>query len=115
MSWLLLDISAAFDTVDHDILLERLERTLGLTGTLPAGLPSYLADRTQSVRLGSGSSGSARPPPGLPQGSVLGPLHFVLYAVDLIELIHAVGLQFHLHAEGCRVRTCAARRQLDEV
>ena len=63
----LLDLSAAFDTIDHDSLLQRLEHRVGLEGTVLSWFTSYLTDRTFSVNLGRYSSSSATMC-GLPQG-----------------------------------------------
>ena len=70
---LLLDLPAAFDTVDHSILLSRLSNSFGIAGAVYQWLQSYLSGRTQFVAVGNARS-SCRPLTcGLPQGSVLGP------------------------------------------
>jgi len=66
-----LDLSAAFDTVDHDVLLQRLQSEFGMTDTPPSWLRSYLESRTQFVKLGQ----HQLPAGGLNVG-VLGPLLF---------------------------------------
>ena len=78
----LLDLSAAFDTVNHEILLRRLETTFGITGTALQWFSSYLGNRSQRVVFGDGVSESF-----LPQGSFLGPQLFTLYASKLFEVI----------------------------
>ena len=95
----LLDLSAAFDTVDHAILLERLERTFGVSDGALRWLTSYLLDRVQYVRVGADTSSAVTLPSGVPQGSVLGPLLFISYVVDLADLILSCRLQPHLYAD----------------
>ena len=79
----LLDLSAAFDTIDHDILFHRLEHTFGLQGTALAWYRSYLSDRIQTVSIAGRLSSPAIIHYGVPQGSVLGPILFVLYTQPL--------------------------------
>ena len=72
----LLDLSAAFDTVDHDVLLQRLSITFGIKDAALQWFRSYLSDRTQSVCVASGSTSPRRVFCGVSQGSVLGPILF---------------------------------------
>ena len=74
---ILLDLSAAFDTIDHDILLSRLKSRFVVTGAAHKWLGSYLMDRTQAVEIGVLLSGGSRSAfvslkSGIPQGSVFG-------------------------------------------
>ena len=74
-----LDLSAAFDTIDHHIFISRLCTSFGVTGSVLSWLQSYLADRTQSVCIGLHSSDPTVCTSGVPQGSVLWPLLFSTY------------------------------------
>ena len=73
----LLDLSAAFDTVNHDILLERLDKVIGMRGVTLEWFRSYLSDRCQQVCIDGSLSNQCHLNCGVPQGSCLGPLLFV--------------------------------------
>ena len=75
----LLDLSADFDTVDHDILLRRLQTSFGIHGVALDWLRSYLVGRTQYVRRGSAQSSTVYLSCCVSQGSVLGPILFIMY------------------------------------
>jgi len=99
----LLDLSSAFDTVHHEIVLRRLEVSYGLHGTALSWFTSYLNGRTWFIRRRASRSNPALLGCGVPQDSVLGPILFVLYTVDLVRLIENFGLHPHLYADdtGC--------------
>jgi len=99
----LLDLSAAFDTVDHEILLERMCQTFGIVDQAHSWFGSYLSGRTQSVRRGDVTSSSAAIDCGVPQGSVLGPILFLLYTADLQRIIQRHQLTPHLYADDTQI------------
>ena len=88
----LLDLSAAFDTIDHEILLNRLEKRYGLTGTVLKWFRSYLTNRTQSVIIDDQESDKIPLKYGVPQGSKLGPLLFTAYIAELSEIVKKHGI-----------------------
>ena len=83
----LLDQSAAFDTVDHDVLLNRLSTSFGVRGSALHWFPSYLSNRSQSVSFDQKLSENFQFAWSVPQGSCLGPLLFMSYASKLFEVI----------------------------
>jgi len=82
----LLDLSTAFDCVDHDILLWRLNAAFGIYGTDLQWIKSFLVERTQRIFFNGRLSYVGRLPYGVSQGSVLGPLFFLLYTAELLTL-----------------------------
>ena len=95
----LLDLSAAFDTIDHNILLKRLNSCFGISQTAFSLLSSYVTNRSQSVVIGEEHSSELPLLHGVPQGSVLGPLLFTLYTTPLSHLLTDTSIQFHIYAD----------------
>ena len=83
----LLDMTAAFDTVDHGLLILRLERQFGHRGVVVQWFCSYLSDRPFRVVLGGKSSFVVHLLCSVPQGSVLGPLMFITYMANLDDFV----------------------------
>ena len=90
----LLDLTAAFDTVDHDLLMLRLERQFGLRGVLQR-FSLYLSDRSFRVVLDNDSSSVVHLFCSVPQGSVLGPCLFIMYMADLADFVGERQVNFH--------------------
>ena len=95
----LLDLSAAFDTVDHAIMLSRLEKMCGISGRALRWLRAYLGGRTQCVKYGGKCSTPATLLYGVPQGSVLGPLLFVLYTAQLDDVARSHNCKLSSYAD----------------
>ena len=83
----LLDLSAAFDTVDHSVLLRRLQTSFGISGAPLDWFKSYLSARRQRVSIPGALSGSLPLDWGVPQGSCLGPLLYIIYSSKLFNII----------------------------
>ena len=88
----LLDLSAAFDTIDHQILLTRLQHSFGISEPALSWFLSYLCNRTHAVTINSLQSQHTTLHYGVPQGSVLGPVLFILYTQPLFNVVnkHAI-------------------------
>ncbi len=103
----LLDLSAAFDTIDHQQLTDHLSSWYGFSGNVSKWFRSYLTGRKQSVKVFDAVSASKTLDCGVPQGSVLGPLLFVMYTAPLSFIISAFkSLTHHLYADDTQIYIC---------
>ena len=96
---LLLDLSTAFDTVDHEILLKRLNSKFSICGTALDWLRSYLTNRTHVVLIDGKKSQSHELKCGVPQGSVLGLIFYLLYTAPLADILRFHDMQFHFYTD----------------
>jgi len=95
----LLDLSAAFDTIDHSILLPRLSSWFGIHGSVLNWFKSYLSFRSFRVRCNNTFSSLCTSSCGVPQGSVLGPLLLIMYITPLSTLITSLSVNHQLYAD----------------
>ena len=99
----MLDLSAAFDTVDHSILLDRLHVAFGIGGAALGWIRTFLPARTQQVLYLGSLSSVGQLAFGVPQGSALGPFLYVLYTAALFGIIESCGLTAHSYADDTQV------------
>ena len=99
----MLDLTAAFDTVEHAIQLSRLTHNYGVTGAALKWFTSYFSGRQQLVYIGSDKSSPTHVPFGAPQGSLLGPLLFTAYISLLGDIIKKFGMDYHLYADDAQL------------
>jgi Reverse transcriptase (RNA-dependent DNA polymerase) len=111
----LLDFSAAFDCVDPAILLQVLEAKFGVTASALKWLASFLTGRTQSVRVGSRISNVCNILFGVPQGSILGPLLFILYSSNITDIANRHGIFIHIYADDTQLYINLSIRDIEDA
>ena len=99
----LLDLSTAFDTVDHTILVSRLYDRFGIQGSAIEWIKSYLHGRKQFVMVSGSKSQEQYLSCNVPQGSVLGPGWFGDYDPPIAQIFHKYDIQYHMYADDTQV------------
>ena len=97
----MLDLSSAFDTVDHELLLDRLERQFFIREGALKLIKSYLYKRTFAVVVDGYTGTQHDLEYGVPQGSILGPLFYLLYTREIEAVVQQHGFHVHLYADDC--------------
>ena len=113
-----LDISAAFDAVDHAILLEQLKTKFGLDELPLQWIASYLSGRTSVVRVCASSSAVVVNTTDVPHGSVLEPILFTSYVASVGRLISSFGVGYHKYADDtqlCTALTAPLQTAMDRL
>lgn len=95
----LLDLSMAFDTIDHGILLDRLSCSVGISGKVLDWFASYLSNRKHCVSINNFKSTFSPVYYGVPQGSIFGPILFSIYMLPLGDIVRRYGIPFHCYAD----------------
>ena len=113
MALTLLDLSAAFDTIDHSLLYDCLHDWFGLDGTVLSWTKLYLSNRKQKIKIGDSFSEAVILPFRVPQGSVLGPLLFTLYTSPLSQVISKFNVTHHLYADDTQIYLAVDSRNFD--
>ena len=96
------DFAKAFDSVNHDIILKKLKHQFDIDGTLLKFIKNYLKDRKQCVVIGGAQSESKNVRSGVPQGSIIGPLLFVLFINDMQDYV-SEGTHIALYADDTKI------------
>ena len=99
----LLDLSAAFDTIDHATLTDRLSDWYGISGQAQIWFSSYFQNRLQSVKIKETFSDKVTLSYGAPQGSVPGPVLFTLYTTPRSAIISSFDINNHLYADDTQI------------
>ncbi|GFS02446.1 reverse transcriptase [Elysia marginata] len=110
----LLDLSAAFDTLDHEILLKRLEITFGVKGSALSWFCSYIADRAQKVILKAKRRSDTIMRFGVPIVFVLGPMILTLYTQPLVEILQQHNMNYHFYADDTQLYKGASTKHITD-
>ena len=103
MFLVMLDLSAAFDTLDHSTMLRRLQNQFGIHNTALKWFTSYFHNRTSHVTVSGADSDVSHIHLGIPQGSVIGPLTFIMYLSPVGDIIRQHSIKYHTYADDIKI------------
>ena len=111
----MLDFSSAFDTIDHPILVHRLHTDFGFTDTVLQWFSSYLTDHTHYVSLSNHYSAFTPAHSGVLQGSVLGPMLFIMHTKPFSAIIDSHSIIHHSFADDLQLQISAPPDRISEL
>ena len=109
-----LDLSAAFDTVDHNLLIARFDDSFGIRGNFLSWIDSYITNRSQFVRIGRFSSKNTYCTCGVPQGSVLGPILFNIYTSPIASIAESYNTRQQQYADDTQLYIALSAQSLSQ-
>ena len=107
----MLDLSSAFDTINHNILMNRLQHSVGITDAALSWLHSYITERYQRVAVDNATSADCVMKCGVPQVSVLGPILYCIYTRPIGDIVARHSLQYHYYADDTQIYMAVKHNQ----